>query len=166
VRKYGWVGVLVVGIVVVTAAVLWWQRSAPRDDYDYARAFEQPADDGATAVQVDVIPFAGALRAKAEEVLGAPQRCEAALASERCRYAHGVEVVYIEGRADWITVQLGYERYPLEPSTLAAVGLPVAEPSITTQHELIWSGHAGFKSVQLVGDENGATYVRIKALHG
>ena len=165
-RRYGWGGVLVLGIVAVVVAALLWQRNTPHDDYDYARAFEQPADTGAMAVQIDVTAFAGAPRAKAEEVLGAPQRCEAALASERCRYARGVEVVYIEDKADWITVQLSYGRYALEPSTLASVGLPVAEPSITTQHELIWSGHAGFKSVQLVGDENGAMYLRIKALHG
>ncbi len=164
-RKFGWGSVLVLGLLAAVAAVLW-QRTAPVDNYDYARAFELPAAAEATTVQIDVTPFAGAPRAKAEVILGAPQRCEKALVSERCRYARGVEVVYIEGLADWITVQLGYARYALAPETLAAVGLPGAEPSVATQHELKWSGHAGFKSVQLVGDENGAMYVRIKALHG
>jgi hypothetical protein len=166
VRRYGWAGVLVLGIVAVAAAVLLWQRATPRDDFDYASAFELPTDGQVPAMQIDVAGFAGAPRVQAEQVLGAPQHCETAMASERCRYRNGVEVVYIDERADWITVQLGYGRYALAPQTLAAVGLPVVEPGVVNQHQLVWSGHAGFKTLQLVGDENGAMYLRIKALHG
>ncbi|MEQ1440335.1 hypothetical protein AAG565_13330 [Fontimonas sp. SYSU GA230001] len=160
-------GILVVGIV---AAVLAWRYGVGRGDrYDYAAAFENlPEDTGATP-DLDVRAFAGQPRANAEAVLGQPQSCERALDSERCGYANGVEVIYIDGRADWLTVPLGYGRHPLDAATLARLGLPVTEPTQSdAQNEaqrLVWRDLAGLREVQMIGDANGALFARIKVRH-
>lgn len=161
-----------VGILVVAAAAValgWWYWSGRGDGYDYEAAFENlPQAEGAAA-DIDVRAFAGRPRGEAESVLGRPQSCARSQHSERCGYANGVEVVYIEGRADWLTLPLGYGRHPLAPETLARLGLPVAEPAqVEVQGEaqrLVWRDLSGLREVQMIGDGNGALFARVKVRH-
>ncbi|MDP9140426.1 MAG: hypothetical protein M3O62_06495, partial [Pseudomonadota bacterium] len=146
---------------------IWWARDA---GFDYEAAFEQiPEADGPVAPLVNLSSFAGKPRAEAEQALGASQACQVALHSTRCNYANRVEVVYIDGRADWITVSFPYGRYTLEPRTLGLLGLPVSEPQTVdasqSAWQMSWTGIKGLRSLQMVGDENGALFARIKVSH-
>ncbi|MFC4253646.1 hypothetical protein [Sinimarinibacterium flocculans] len=157
----------IVSIVVLLVALcaggvwMWSQRSG----YDYEAAFENlPAAD--SAADWPLADFAGKPREEAERVLGRPLGCEAALHSRRCRYAAGVEVVYIDDHADWITIGFPYGRYPLDAQALQRLGLPVQPPTEEDAHSLVWRELPGLQLIRLVGDENGALYARIQVSHG
>lgn len=154
-------------VVLVLAALCvggWWLWSQ-RDHYDYEAAFENlPAVD--PSANWPLADFAGKPRAEAERVLGRPYGCEAALHSQRCRYPAGVEIVYIEDRADWITINFPYGRDALSAEVLLRLGLPAQAPAQEDEHSLIWRGLPGLHDVQIVGDENGVLYARIRVRHG
>lgn len=153
--------------VAALAAAAWaiWLRG---DGFDYEAAFEQipEAGDGLSGPPlVRLAQFAGKPRAEAEQVLGAAQSCEPALDSERCNYANRIEVVYIDGKAAWITVQFAYGRYPFAAEALQLLDLPASDPQSGDEYQMQWNDIAGLRSLQLVGDENGARFARIKVSH-
>lgn len=157
-------GLLALAVVAAAAWAIWLRG----DGFDYEAAFERipEAGDGLSGPPlVRLAQFAGKPRAEAESLLGAAQACEHALHSERCSYANRIEVVYIEGRADWITVSFPYGRYPFAAEALQLLDLPVSEPEGGDEHQMLWSGIAGIRSLQIVGDENGARFARIKVSH-
>ncbi len=157
------VAALLVATAIGALAWNWWTRSA---DFDYEAAFERiPEAEGPVTPLVNLPGFAGKPRAEAEQALGASQACQVALHSQRCNYANRVEVVYIDGRADWITVSFPYGRYPLEPRSLGLLGLPVSEPQAGDENQMNWTDIKGLRSLQMVGDENGALFARIKVSH-
>ncbi len=154
----------IVGLLAAAAALAYWLWTAREDGYDYETAFERlPESDPAADLQLS--GFAGKPRAEAETALGRPYRCELALHSERCVYANGIEIVYIDGVADWITVSFSYGRYALAPDILSRLGLPAAVPDEEGINHLRWTRVPGVRDVQVVGDENGALFARIRVAH-
>jgi hypothetical protein len=150
-------------VVVLAIAGGWFYFHQRHDGFDYEAAFERgnAADSGADGTLIDLKAIAGHGKDAVRDALGEPQRCEPAEFSERCRYGNA-EITYIGGKADWITVPLGYESRPLLPETLAVLGLPVREPDEVNEHENIWHDLAGYREVRLVGGDQGAIYARIK----
>jgi hypothetical protein len=141
----------------------WWLWSQ-RGGYDYEAAFENlPAAD--PSADWPLADFAGKPREQAEGVLGRAQGCEPSLHSERCRYAGGVEIVYIDDRADWITISFPYGSHVLDADALLRLGLPARAPSEQDEHSLIWHELPGLAMVQIVGDENGVLFARVKVRH-
>lgn len=143
----------------------WWLWSSRGGSYDYAAKFENLPEADASA-DWRLADFAGKPRETAEQALGRPFNCESALHSTRCRYPAGVEVVYIDERADWITIRFPYGRHPLDAAALQRLGLPPTRPSAEDEHSLLWRALPGLQEVQIVGDENGVRFARIKVRHG
>lgn len=157
----------IIPVVLVAMALCaggWWLWSQ-LGGYDYETAFENlPAVD--PSAHWPLADFAGRPRAEAEQVLGRPYGCEVALHSQRCRYPAGVEVVYIEDQADWITISFPYGRHALNAEALQRLGLPAEPPALEDEHSLTWRDLPGLHDVQIVGDENGVLYARIRVRHG
>lgn len=159
-------GIVAAVVLAASGLGLWWWL-ARSDGFDYEAAFENlPESADIAAAPVRLGAFAGKRRDEAEAVVGKPYDCEQSLYSERCRYPQGVEIVYIDGRADWITVSLGYGRHPLAAETLQQLGIPAAPPQQADAHRLRWNQLPGLRELELVGDDNGAMYARIKVIHG
>lgn len=156
---------LALGVGGAIAALSWWWTRTPAiDDFDYAAVFE-PSAATATGGAIDVLKLAGRSAADVEVLLGPPTDCESTLYSQRCRYAQSpVEIVFIADRADWFTIRTYGEDLPLAAESLARLGLPVVVAAEVHERESVWRGLAGLQEVRLVGDENGVTYVRIKAI--
>lgn len=151
------------GAALVLGA-LWYAWKGGVDRFDYAAAFEQVSQ-SAGAPLVDVSALVGRTPAEVETLLGSPSECEQALHSLRCDYAQSpVQIVFIDGRADWFTVRVRESDLPFASQSLARFGLPVSEPAQQTEQESVWRDIAGFKEVRMVGDEYGVSHVRIKAI--
>ncbi len=166
-KDYGRFAALAILVVVVAAAAFWglrdWQGSGPADgdDYDYAAAFESlDPDSGAPLFRIGEV--AGRSEAELATVLGPPWDCESSLYSRRCRYAPGgTEVVFIDGKADWLTIRSPGE-VGFDASALTRIGLAAKKPDQTTAEELIWTDLGGLREVRAVSDGNGVQLLRIK----
>lgn len=118
-----------------------------------------------TAAIVPVASLASATPATVAAELGSPVSCEASKYGQRCFYLGGaVEVVFIGGLADWMTV------YPtdafLTPSSLTQLGLPGdLEPAADSGDMIRWEGQQGLREVAAYAGEGGrVSYFHVKAM--
>lgn len=164
-KNHGRLAALAILVVVAAAAAFWVLRdrqgSSPDDDYDYAAAFESlDPDSGAPLFRIGEV--AGRSEAELATVLGPPWDCESSLYSRRCRYAPGgTEVVFIDGKADWLTVRSPGE-VGFDASALTRIGLAARKPDRTTAEELIWSDLGGLREVRVVSDGGTVQLLHIK----
>ena len=162
-RTASFAGIAVV--VVALAAAAWWRWGVPMGDrYDYAAAFEAQAP-GSTAAVVRIADIVGKTPDELKATLGAPLGCETSLYSSRCHYSTGAtEVVFIDGKADWITVKaLGETK--LDPAALPRIGLPQRKPQTREPTQLLWTDIEGLREVRAVGDGERVEFIRVKAVH-
>lgn len=75
--------------------------------------------------------------------------------------AGAVEIVYINGKADWITITLNNGTF--DKTALGIIGLPEADPATSNQNVMRWKGHEGLLSISLFPKEGGIDYFYIKA---
>jgi hypothetical protein len=135
--------------------------AAGADDYDYAAAFES-LDPGSDAPLFRIADIAGRSEAEVAARLGPPWDCEASRYSRRCRYAPGAtEIVYIDGRADWLTVRALGEA-ALDDEVLKRIGLLPKPAGTVVEDERVWSDLAGLREVRAVGHGGRAEFLRIK----
>ena len=155
---------LVAALLSLSALVYWlvWGRAVEHtDDYDYAAAFES-LDPGSTAPLFRIADVAGKAEADVAAVLGPSMGCESSLHSRRCRYAPGAtEIVYIDGKADWLTVTALGEA-PLDDALLQRIGLKAAKAASANDEERVWSGLSGLREVRAYGTPERAQFLRIK----
>ncbi len=159
------VGAAIAILVLLAAAFFALRRhgGASSDGYDYAAAFES-LDASSTAPVVKIPEIAGKSPDELRAALGPPESCETSLYSSRCTYAPGrTEVVFIAGKADWITVNdLGETK--LDPAALGRLGLPASTPLVRSEAQLGWKDVAGLKEVSLVGSGDRVEFARVKVL--
>lgn len=160
---------LAAAMLVIVAATGWWfvnrspggEAPADGDDYDYAAAFES-LEQGSTAPLFRIADVAGKTEAEVAAVLGPPWSCESTLYSRRCSYAPGsTEIVYIDSRADWLTVNALGES-ALDDALLMRIGLNAAKPGSASDEERVWTGLSGLREVRAVGTPERAQFLRIK----
>lgn len=161
-RRYALPAVVV--LIAAVAVVLWWSgRSSDQggDDYDYAAAFES-LDPASQAPLFRIAEVAGRAEAEVAAVLGPPWQCESSRYSRRCRYSPGAtEVVYIEGKADWLTVTALGDA-PLDDQLLMRIGLQPAPAGTASDQERVWLTLGGLREVHAYGTPDRAQFLRIK----
>lgn len=164
-RRNAWIVAALIGVGVT--ALFAWRRiaepppAATADDYDYEAAFETPAP-GSDRPVIRIAEIAGRTPDELAQRLGPAEHCEASLHSSRCSYAPGrTEVVFIDGHADWITVNEPGET-PFAPAALARLGLAESMPTERSDAELIWTALPGLREVRVVGDGEHVEFIRIK----
>lgn len=159
-KQWGLAGTGVLAAAGLALLLSW--RLGYLDTYDYQAAFEQPSQ-AQGAMPLALVGFAGKDKNAVAKLLGEPIGCERGEFSERCRYPQQrIQITYINGRADWITVPLSGRELILQAQTLAVLGLPVREPDEQTEHEAIWHKLGGYREVRLVGGDEGVLYACIK----
>ena len=135
-----------------------------------------PSPEPAPRFYLDVPALLGLDEKAAGQMLGAPVACEAvnpsgATGSRRCDYREGnIEVVFIHGKADWITIYGPGDsraadtclRAPFSAAAIERVNL-VGTPTATSPIGLFWVGSVpGIRKVSVFGrgDELGYIYVK------
>lgn len=112
---------------------------------------------------VSILRIVGKNKAAVTELLGQPTGCENTKQGKRCSYREGkVEIVFINGKADWITVSdLQDARYHKE--SLALLGLPVEDPVFSNEYTIRWQDLAGLREVNFFPSGSKIFYVYIRA---
>lgn len=113
-------------------------------------------------VIVDLPAIAGKSAIEVARMLGQPSGQEKTKHGPKMLYRAGkVEVVFINGKADWITVsELGAHAFGAE--TLAQLGLKPVPPTFQSSFELRWEPCGPFQSVSLFAANGQADYAYIK----
>jgi hypothetical protein len=116
----------------------------------------------AESLMLDVHTFAGKAQADVAKVLGAPSRKEKSKYGPKLSYRDGkVEVVFIDGKADWITVS-GMSAVPFDSNSIEALGLKPAVPNFKNEFVIRWEPHTTYKSVLVFPAGKFVDYAYIK----
>jgi len=111
---------------------------------------------------VDILKIAGKSKAEVGSYLGKPTSCGNSKYGEKCTYVKGeTEIVFIKGKADWITVE-GIDHIPFASSALTAIGLKEQRPSFQNDFTLRWQGIQGLMEVSIFKGSSSADYAYIK----
>ena len=124
---------------------------------------------GTAGTLVDIPSIAGKDEASVAKALGKPTAAEKSKHGPKKTYKlvpdGEVEVVFIQGKADWITVTPGPKtRPPFGPDALRALGLPSAPPSFSSPAVLRWANTSGLLEVSIfpAGQSVGYWYVKTR----
>jgi hypothetical protein len=121
---------------------------------------EQPQGQEQAEQFLDLTAIAGNSPGEVEQVLGTPTfREETKVAGRsypRNLYREGeVEVIFVVEKAAWIKIH-PTDQLPFQKTTLAAIGLPVAEPSLTHPRSLMrWRDYQGMKEINFFANPDG-----------
>ena len=113
-------------------------------------------------VILNIPNIAGKSKAEVEKEIGSANSCVQTKYGEQCFFEKvDTEVVFIDGRADWITVNK-MSTVPYSKEGLAALGLPVAEPVFNSPSIMRWENLAGILEISLLSQGKSADYAYIK----
>ncbi len=123
-----------------------------------------PQDNSEIEIVIDLKAIAGKSIAEVNSLLGQPQSSKTVKQGKKKVYKdEKIEIVFINGKADWITVN-DFSGVKFSPGALKAFGLPYKSPSYATKTILKWESLEGYNSINLFGLEGGeCDYLYIKA---
>jgi len=110
----------------------------------------------------DFQKVAGKAPGEVELVLGPPTASEESKYGPKKIYRNGaVEIVFIKGKADWITIN-GLDEIPYSPDAIGSLGLERSPPSFTSDFVLRWGNIAGVKEASIFKGKDKCSYAYIK----
>lgn len=116
----------------------------------------------AHASGVDISKIAGLSMKQVGEQLKAKPTCEKNKRGTKCDYNDGrIEVVYINGKADWISVN-SLEQVPFTEAAIARLGFAQRSPSFRSPMVMRWKGLPGVVEVSVFKGQVGSDYAYIK----
>lgn len=123
----------------------------------------EPSETPRTDKIIPVAAIAGEGKQSIEKSLGKPKNCSKVKQGEKCLYLDGaVEIIYIVGKADWITIYPSNKMY--STSSLLSLGLPDTKPTVSNSNVTTWENISGLMSVSMYPGAKGmADYFYIKA---
>ena len=111
---------------------------------------------------VDLAKLAGQSQEAVKALLGDPGECEASKYGPKCTYSKGeTEVVFINGAADWITVN-ALPGVVYGPEALNAVGLKPRSAAVSNDQVVRYTNIPGFLDVSVFPQGGTVWYVYAK----
>lgn len=121
------------------------------------------------ATGLDLAQVAGKPKPVLEQVLGKADSCVTVSPSKvgkvpKCIFQGGkVEIVFIDGKADWITVHEPGVRF--DQDAIAALGLAARKPDFSNAFTMRWKGIGGYREVAAFpGAGNEVDYLYVRAV--
>jgi len=111
---------------------------------------------------VDITKIAGKGESEVARYLNKPISCSKSKYGKNCQYKKGeTEIVFIQGKADWITVE-GIDNIPFSKAALIALGLKETRPSFSNNYTMRWESIEGIREVSLFKGNSSSDYAYIK----
>lgn len=111
---------------------------------------------------VDITRIAGRSQPNLIAYLGEPVSCKEIKYGSKCQYVKGkTTVVFINGKADWLTVE-ELQSVPFSPVALEAIGLTKTEPTFSNVHVLRWEPLNSLRSIAIFPNGPNTDYAYIK----
>ena len=113
------------------------------------------------AAIVDVTKIAGKSQKEVAELLGKPTSCETMKQGNKCFFKPGeTEVVFISGKADWITVQ-ALDSAPFSEDVLPLLGIEKTPATFSNDNVMRWETVPGLLEVSVFPAQTGVDYAYI-----
>jgi hypothetical protein len=117
----------------------------------------------AYAEVIDVRKIIGKSHNEVEAVLGQPVTCNETYQGLSCNYEIAkTEVIYIEGRADWITIS-GLQNIEFNHNAIQQIGLTPAPPLIHNPFRMHWESLHGLAVVSIYGAGKYVKFFQVRA---
>lgn len=111
---------------------------------------------------VDIPKIAGQSMKQVGEQLNATPTCVKNKRGTKCDYQDGrFEIVYIGGKADWITVN-SLEQVPFTETAITRLGFSQKAPSFRSPIVIRWNDLPGVVEVSVFKGQTGSDYAYIK----
>lgn len=120
---------------------------------------------------VDLASIAGKTQNEVSKVLGSPIDNEMTRENGSTKYGpkkfyrdESVEIVFIDGKADWITIY-PKEKVHFSVEALTALGLEVRGSDFRNDNEIRWGKHVKYHEISAFGGQNDSVwyyYIKVK----
>lgn len=111
---------------------------------------------------IDIPKIAGRSMREVGDQLKATPVCAKNKYGTKCEYNAGrVEIIYIAGKADWITVN-GLEQIPFNDAGIARLGFSQKPPSFHSPTVMRWNSLPGVLEVSIFKGQTGTDYAYVK----
>lgn len=126
---------------------------------------QRPVEPERLSVIMSIPAIAGKTKADVEALLGEPSSCTTTKHGEKCEFDwRRLEIVCINGLADWITVN-SIKGQPFSPSSLVLLGINKANPTAATDFSIRWDHIPGYVEVSVFPYTTGVAdyaYIKVK----
>ena len=157
--------ILIFGVLLVSV-LAYVTRDSPDKEEPIEAVGETVGQAPETKVQplLDIHDIAGRSADDVAKVLGQPASKEDTKEGPKLGYQDGaVEIVFIGGKADWITVN-PKSPLPFSKEALSRIGLSAGDPTFSNENVLRWEPCGDYLSVSVFPtDGDNMNYVYIKA---
>ncbi|WP_020586341.1 zinc ribbon domain-containing protein [Desulfobacter curvatus] len=111
----------------------------------------------------DVLSVTGKSKNEVASIIGSPKSCSSTKYGEKCVYSKAeVEIVFINQKADWITVNQ-LNAVPYGEGALEFIGLPKSTPSFSNSNVMRWQNKNGLLEVSIFPAGGKVDYAYIKS---
>ena len=111
---------------------------------------------------INLQSIAGKSQSEVQVVLGAATSCSESKHGKKCFFEAGeTEIVFIKGKADWITVE-GFDNIAFDEKALDALGLIPTTPDFKNEFTMRWISLEGYLEVSLFKGVSNLDYANIK----
>jgi len=116
----------------------------------------------ASEIVFDVQAIAGKSKQEVASVLGKPSSCSPSKYGEKCSYEKGTsEIVFIKGKADWITVE-ALDSVQYSENAIMPLGFKAAKPSFKNEFTIRWERVQGLLEVSVFPTGSTVDYAYVK----
>lgn len=110
---------------------------------------------------VELSKISGRAVKEVEKLLGPPTETAKTEKGPKRIYKEGsIEVVYINEKADWITVT-PTKKIPFTKDALKELGLEVTPPTFSNEHVMRWESLKDYQSISIFPGPNGIDYIYV-----
>ena len=116
----------------------------------------------AASIVIDIKDIIGQPKSVVENKLGKAVSCSASKYGQKCIFSKSeIEIVFIDAKADWITINK-IAGAPYAEDSLALLGLPPKKPTFSNANVMRWTNISGILEVSLFPAQSGVDYAYIK----
>lgn len=111
---------------------------------------------------IDVTKIAGKSQKEVATYLGKETACAKNKYGKKCTYKKDTEIVFINGKADWITIN-HMSKTPFTTSALLLLGLKEENPSFKNSYTFRWERIQDLRSISIFKGASTIDYIYIQA---
>lgn len=156
---------LLIGIIFGASFIYLTRQSSTKETRPTTMSKQE-----APKLILDISKIVGKSQDEVKAILGEPTSCENVNpsrvgSSPKCTYnGDQIEIVFINGKADWITVN-GLSKLDFSPTALEAFGFSPTSPTFRNDNVIRWANLASLHEVSLFpGQGRKSDYLYVKAI--